>query len=362
VRYEPPTYESIPTVAEMVASMDAAVSGLETVKPRLALILRRFMVAASQGHPRPAMNVVICAPTGAGKTHVLRCLLNAIPVMHTEVNATEYSDVGYRGRDLTSMYLGLLGPRWRGDPKPKGAEGETPYQEREITTLAERWGVVVIDEFDKLRASRTPGSTDREVGRVLQAELLKLVEGTQALCRRSDDDRGVLINTNNILHIAAGAFQGLNEVVLKDLLANNIGVANRDHAYEKATPADIIEYGFLEELMGRFSSIVTLPPLNGGHLSRIFREHVIPGVQIQCADDGIELVVDEGAISAAGSYPLEGVHGARHSLGARALSTLLEECLEKQWAQAQPGDRLVLDADGVIHRTCRLERAVTVAA
>lgn len=109
MRYQPPTYEQIPTIAEMIDAMDRKVSGLETIKPRLALALRRFMLAAVNDRPRPSENIIVLGPTGGGKTLSLRTLLDFCPVIWAEGNATEYSDVGYRGRDLTSMYLGLLG-------------------------------------------------------------------------------------------------------------------------------------------------------------------------------------------------------------------------------------------------------------
>lgn len=348
MRFEPPTLEQIPTVSEMVEAMDVEVSGLELVKPRLALTMRRFMVAAAKNRPRPQQNVIVLAPTGTGKTHVLRCLLAVCPVIHAEVNMTEYSDVGYRGRDLTSMYLGLVGPQYRG----VHGDDPPPWQQRDVVALAERWGVMVLDEFDKLRSSPKPSDKDREVGKILQAELLKLVEGTDAICRRNDEDRGFLVSTHGIMHIGVGAFQGINAVVLKDLREAGIGIANETHAFEKASPANLIDYGFLEELMGRFATIIALPPLNSGHLARIFREHVVPPVALQCADDDLELVVEEGAIAQAGN------EASGFRLGARALSMILNECIEKQWAAARPGDQLVLTAEGVIHRSCDLRPAV----
>ena len=264
MRFEPPTYATLPTVAEMVRAMDRRVTGLESTKLRLSLTLRRFMVAAALGHPRPPQNVMVIGPSGSGKTHGLRELLDAIPVMWTDIDATSFSDVGYVGRDLASAYLGLLQPRWRGhhgdDPRP--------WTVQETVSLAERWGVLVIDEFDKLRANSKPKEGERQVGRALQAELLKLVEGVEVLCKRHDDDRGTFIRTGNILHIAVGAFQGLNDVVMRDL---DIAI-ERDHAYTHTSVHNVIDYGFLEELVGRFSTIVTLPPLNGGHLAAIFRE------------------------------------------------------------------------------------------
>ena len=335
----------------MVAAMDTKVSGLEMIKPRLALAMRRFMLAAVNDRPRPSENIIVLGPTGGGKTLSLRTLLDFCPVIWAEGNATEYSDVGYRGRDLTSMYLGLLGPRWRGmnPPRRKGEQRETVevWPERQMTALAERWGVVVLDEFDKLRNGSKKGE-ERDVGKVLQAELLKLVEGTDTLARKNDEERGVFLRTHNILHIAAGAFQGINEIVLKDLREAGMNIRNTAHAYEKVSQANLIDYGFMEELIGRFPTIITLPVLQGGHLARVLREHIVPPIMVQCADDDLELEITEGALTALGQEAM----GFR--VGARALSSLLNECLTEQWTKAQPGDKLFLDTEGVIHKTCTL--------
>jgi ATP-dependent Clp protease ATP-binding subunit ClpX len=338
MRFTPPAYEDIPTVAEMVQIMDRDVTGLETTKLRLALHLRRFMVGAAKGRTRVPQNVLVIGPSGGGKTHLIRHLLNAIPVIWTEANATEFSDVGYVGRDLASAYLGLLSPRFRG----RREDADKPYTVPEIAALAEQWGVVVFDEFDKLRADPRPKQGERAVGRALQAELLKLVEGTEALSKRNDDDRGVFINTGGILHIAVGAFQGLNETVA---YRENPQV-DRDNikadAYTRCTIFDIIRYGFFEELVGRLSTIVTLPPLDAGHMARILREHILPEFQRQCGDDGIGLEFDDGAIAAAASK------AAGLPIGARALAPLIDDCLHVSWEKAQRGDTIFLDAPGVM--------------
>lgn len=342
MRFTPPRYEDIPTVAQLIDAADRRVSGLDKAKRRLALTLRRFMVAAAKDHDRPKQNMVVLGSTGSGKTFLLAEMLKACPVVWTEANATEYSDVGYHGRDLTSMYLGLLSPRWRGrrgDPEP-------PHRQQDMAALAERWGVVVIDEWDKLRTNRTAVPGERAVGRQLQAELLKLVEGSEALVKHGDSDHGVLLSTHNILHIAVGAFSGIEKVI-----ARNEGLDEpNEKLLERVVAQEIIDYGFLEELVGRFSTIVPLPVLDAGHLSRIFREHVLPEFQRQCADDGIELVVDEGAIMQMGNRAV-GSH-----LGARTLAPTLDDCLTDAWSRAQPGDRLVLDAGDVVSLSARLEQ------
>jgi len=352
MRFTPPTYDQIPTVAQMVTAMDRTISGLAPVKLRLALTLRRFMVTAALDHDRPPQNVVVIGPSGGGKTFLIRHLLEACPVVWAESDATAFSDVGYIGRDLTSMYLGLMEQRWRGT---RGEEGEPPpWTQQEMVKLASRWGVVVIDEFDKLKTNKVRVAGEREVGRALQYELLKLVEGVDVLAKRTDADRGMMIPSHNILHIAVGAFQGLNSIVAKDLARD--GVTPPENAYLKTSIINLCDYGFLEELVGRFSTIVTLPPLDASHLSRILREHVVPEFQRQCADDGITLVVDEGAISMASAK------AAGLPIGARALAPMIDDCLAANWALAQPGDALRLTASSVEATTSVLDRGMGVAA
>jgi ATP-dependent Clp protease ATP-binding subunit ClpX len=346
VRYEPPTYTAIPSVDAMVAQMDRTVSGLDLVKRRLALSLRRFMVAGARDHDRPPQNVLVIGPSGGGKTFILRELLDSIPAIWAEVDATSFSDVGYVGRDVTSGYLGLFGSRWRGTRE----DAEPPHTQREIVTLAERWGVLVIDEFDKLRAPARPKEGERQVGRALQTELLKLAEGVDAQVKRNDEDRGVMFATHNVLHIAVGAFQGLNAIVGRDMLRE--GVDPPPDAYMKANIFNVIEYGFLEELVGRFSTIVTLPVLDAGHMGRILREHIVPDFERQCADDGITLTVDEGALMALSS------RAAGLPIGARALAPMVDDCLAVNWGNAQRGDQLRLTAESVKADTSVLVRPV----
>lgn len=346
MKFVPPAYDAVPSIDAMVATMDRTVSGLDVFKRRLALVLRRFMVAATKDHDRPPHNVLIIGPSGGGKTHTIRQLLSAIPVISTEADATVFSDVGYVGREITGMYLGLLAPKYRGK---RGEDQWTPPQALE---LAERWGVVVLDEFDKLNSPPRPREGERQVGRALQSELLKLVEGVDTLAKRSDDDRGIWINTTNVLHIAVGAFQGLN---LRVARRNNPDLDSQDapaDAYMKSTIFDIIGYGFSEELVGRFSTILTLPPLDAGHMARILREHVIPDFERQCADDGITLSVDEGALMAVSNK------AAGLPIGARALAPMIDDCLAVNWGNAKRGDQLKLTADSIRSDSSLLVRPV----
>ncbi len=97
-----------------------------------------------------------------------------------------------------------------------------------------------------------------------------------------------------------------------------------------------------------------MPPLDGAHLSRIFREHVVPAFERECRADGIELIVEEGAIAEVGNE----MQGMR--IGARALGPKLDECLSLIWAKARRGDRIRVTAQSITTNTAVLEQAVAV--
>lgn len=324
----PPTLEDIPSVGQMVEAMDQSVAGLALVKQRLAVVLRRFMVAAVCGSEVSPQNVLVVGPTGGGKTWLLKHLLASIPVIWTDTSATEYSDVGYQGRDLTSMFLGLTAKHWR-------VERVTAEEHRK---RAERFGVVLFDEFDKIRVREdtnplTRQAGDRQVGKILQYELLKLVEGTETLVKASDNSEPFTMNTTGILYIAMGAFQDVEKIIAK----NHQGDDRRDDFHELIEVEDIIEYGFIPELVGRFATIVALPPLQPADLIRILKEQIVPVWEQKARNDGLTFVMDEGAMHTLAN------EARRHPLGARGLEPELDKWTWRAWARAQPGDCVLLD-------------------
>ena len=340
--FTPPTIDQVPSAQEMVAIMDRTVAGLTRVKKRLAVALRRFLVSAALGRDIRPTNMLLIGGSGSGKTHIVRALLSSVPCIWADVSVTSYSDVGYIGRDLASMYLDLAGPDFRGSRRGD----EKPIALREFVPLIERFGVVVLDEFDKLRAQQKPG--ERQVGLALQHELLTMVEGTEVLVRRNEEDRGGFsLNTRGILHIAVGAFPGLSAYVARDL-----GVEAEPHHYQEASLVNLCHYGFTEELIGRFSTVLTLPPLDVGAMARILREQIVPVFTAQFADEGVQLVVDDGAINAAASKC------ALLPIGARALAPLIDECLWAPAFDARPGDRLELTPEGISRGHANLVRGL----
>lgn len=335
----PETLAEIPTTREMVAAMDRSVAGLEDFKKRLAVVLREHMVAAVEDRDWRPENILIIGPTGAGKTYTLKKLLEAIPVVWCETAATEYSDTGYHGRDLPTMYLGLTNYSQREMLDEKRRVNAQTHRPR-----AERWGVVLLDEFDKLRTNKRAVAGEREVGKILQFELLKLSEGTEAQVQENPDKPGFLFRTHHVLHIAMGAFEGLNKVI-----SDFDQVPWTDTLYTRATPEDIIEYGFLQELVGRFATILTLPALKIPDLERILIEQLVPTLVAQYADDGIELVVDGAAILTVAN------EAQRRAIGARSLAPILRTMLWRARYEARPGCRIVLDGPAATMENARVE-------
>lgn len=314
---------------QMIATMDETVAGLEKVKRRLAVTLRRFMLAAASGQDWQPQNLMIAGPTGGGKTWLLTHLLASIPVIWTETSATEYSDVGYHGRDLTEMYL--------------------PLVKNNKKALAERWGVVLFDEIDKIRVrednpmkQQNAGGNDRQVGKILQYELLKLVEGVETWIGRGDT-QGVGLKTHGILHIGMGAFQGIESNI-----ARNHAADGRDDFHELMDTEDLIEYGFVPELVGRFATIVPLPPLRTADMIRILHEQIVPKWMTRAEIEGLKLEIDRGAVHNIAN------EATKHPLGARSLEPILDEWTWDAWSLAEPGQRIVLNVDNANRRHAEL--------
>lgn len=310
--WEPPA--SIPTVDEIVRATSASVAGLDKQKRRLATVLRRHMIAARNDRPYRIQNVLIVGPTGGGKTWMIRNMLSATGCVFTEINATLYSETGYAGLDLSSCPIGFYAPPWLTAGDRRAA----------LTPLAERWGVIVIDEFDKLHFKKDPSG--RDTGRSVQAELLRIAEGDTVYARKRDDEAGTAFNTHNILFIAMGAFEGLSKLV----------DPSDPQAYMRSEVGHVVRYGFMEELIGRFSSLIVLPPLKDEHMVRIMNEHIVPRWSQQARDEGFTLRMDPDAVGMISNMAVQ------KGIGARGLEPLMEAAMWEAWGSCAPGQEVFL--------------------
>jgi ATP-dependent protease Clp ATPase subunit len=316
----------VPAVAQLVEALDKKVSGLSDQKLRMATLISRHCLAALNDRPYSPPNALGLGPTGGGKSFMVRELCEVAGVPYIEVNATQFSEVGYIGRDLNSMFMDFV----------------TKYgvRARELIPIVQRWGVVILDEIDKWRY--LPNPKERQPGRALQAELLKILEGDLVISKRRDGEQGVAVQTDHILNIGVGAFTGLEEQIERK---RKIDMPNQ---YMHAEPMDIMDYGFMIELVGRFPAIIPLPPLEPTAMARILDEHVLPQYVQEVADAGCVLVCEHPAMVEIAAQAID------KGIGARALSSLMDQMLWRALGTARPGDHIVLDVEAVLGRQARV--------
>lgn len=335
--YEPPDH--VPTHAELLQEVEKRVAGdnLKNVRNTMVNLVRRHMLSALNEREYRVPNVIVIGQTGGGKSHTVRSVLECAGVPFVEVNATQFSDVGFIGPDLSSMFAKFLDPPF----------GER-RQDKRMIPIAERWGVVVIDEFDKWRMPPIDAKgQERHTGRALQAELLKMVEGETVLTRHGDSGRPTPFRTHHLLFIAIGAFEGL----YRNIAAHFDGEIAVATAHMHAETVDLVSYGFFEELIGRFSTIIPLPLLDHAAMTRIITDHIWPQYCSQAEDDGIHLDASPASLMAIGNVAMQ------NSIGARSIVPIIEKILRPLWVRSKPGDTISLTPDGVYHQTATLDHA-----
>lgn len=336
--YQPPPADQLPTIDSLVAAVDRTVAGLEQEKRRLCATLHRHFLAAYYDRPFRPANVLLLGPSGGGKMVLTKAACDALGVPWVEVACTEFSDVGILGRDLTSMFCGFWGPRWC-DPAKGSGDWVTAARD-----VAQRFGIVVLDEFDKLRKTeaKTADAGGRVKNQALQNELLKIVEGSEFHAKRSENDKGLEFSSHGVLFIAMGAFDGIENIVAP-AAAGPVDLRTVSHG-------DVMRYGFSEELTGRFGALLALSPLRVEDLLRILEEQVWPVYVQQAADAGLELIADHVALAHIAQTAVNAM------MGARALSVIVETTLGRAWADARPGDALVVDAEALARHHARIVR------
>lgn len=268
-------------------------------------------------------NILLLGPSGTGKTLLASTLARIVGVPFVIADATTLTQAGYVGEDVESILYRLL----------DAAEGNV--------SLAE-WGIVYIDEIDKLARSSESSHGVRDVsGEGVQQALLKLVEGTQVkLSEKSKrkDGEGQMLDTRNILFIAGGAFSGLEKLVDKRLKpqVNSIGfhvplAASRDapiqhDIFNETHPDDLKHFGLIPEFIGRFPVIASLEPLDLDALVSILTEPknaLVRQYSQLFRYDHVKLEFTEPALLAIAEQALA------RGTGARGLKGVLESLLQK---------------------------------
>ena len=327
---------------EIKAFLDQYVIGQDDAKKVMSVAIynhyKRLMYPPQDDVEIEKSNIIMVGETGTGKTLLAKTIAKLLQVPFAIVDATVFTQAGYVGEDVESILSRLL-------------------QNCDFDIAAAEKGIVYIDEIDKIgRKSDNPSITRDVSGEGVQQSLLKLLEGSEVLVppqggRKHPEQKMVKINTQNILFICGGAFEGVDKMIARRVQTSSLGFnaiketkeIDRANLLQYVNAQDLRTFGLIPELLGRLPIVTYLNPLDPPALKRILTEPknaLIKQYARLFEYENIKLEVEDAALD----YMVE--KAIEYKLGGRGLRAICEMILRDAMFD-MPSE----DHNGVFHLT-----------
>jgi ATP-dependent Clp protease ATP-binding subunit ClpX len=308
---------------EIKAFLDQYVIGQDDAKKVLAVAMynhyKRLMHPVQDDVEIEKSNIIMVGETGTGKTLLAKSIARLLQVPFAIVDATVFTEAGYVGEDVESILSRLL-------------------QSCNFDVAAAERGIVYIDEIDKIgRKGDNPSITRDVSGEGVQQAMLKLLEGSEVLVppqggRKHPEQKMVKVNTQNILFICGGAFEGIDKMIARRVQTSSIGYKaiketneiDRANLLQYVNAQDLRTFGLIPELLGRLPVVTYLNPLDPSALKRILTEPknaLIKQYKKLFEYEGVKLEVEDAALD----YMVE--KAVQFKLGGRGLRAICEMIL-----------------------------------